>query len=53
MNDAVTQLYQEHLQQTGFDTSAAASLTLADVMQSARDDQSGRHNHLPPWLSEC
>ena len=37
MNDAVTQLYQEYLQHTGFDTTAAASLTLADVMQSARD----------------
>ena len=42
MNDAVTQLYQEYLQHTGFDTTAAAALTLADVMQSARDDQSAQ-----------
>jgi hypothetical protein len=42
MHDAVTQLYQEYLQHTGFDTTAAAALTLADVMQSARDDQSAQ-----------
>jgi excisionase family DNA binding protein len=36
MNAAVTQLYQAYLQHTG-DSAAAASLTLADVMQSNAD----------------
>ena len=36
MNPAVTQLYAEYLQRTG-DSAAAASLTLADVMQSHAD----------------
>ncbi len=35
MNPAVAQLYDEYLQRTG-EIAAAASLTLADVMQSAR-----------------
>ena len=38
MNGTVTQLYAEYLQHTG-DSAAAASLTLADVMQSARGSQ--------------
>jgi len=37
MNPAVEQLYADYLQRTDSDTTAAASLTLADVMQSARD----------------
>ena len=36
MNSAVEQLYAEYLQRTNHDTTAAASLTLADVMRSAR-----------------
>ena len=38
MNSAVEQLYADYLQRTDNDIAAAASLTLADVMQSARDD---------------
>jgi excisionase family DNA binding protein len=37
MNPAVEQLYADYLQRTNCDTTAAASLTLAEVMQSAKD----------------
>jgi len=40
MNSTVEQLFRDYLRITDHDKSAAAALTLADVMQSARDDQS-------------
>jgi hypothetical protein len=38
MNTVVRQLFDNYLQVTDHDKSAAASLTLADVMQSVKDD---------------